>query len=532
MRRLFAAFSRYRPRVLTVVVLLIVAAVIALSNLSFDTGHFPQGAIYPIGTYGYQSYGWPVVWHRYILFVETYQNANNSTVSWHYGGARLAANLALWLGMLIAAAAASRWLQRRYPPRLRFSLRGLLAAVALIAAFCAWFVAARKRADVQEPLIAEITARGGRVMLERWGPKWLDLFGLDPLRRRIIGLQFTTNYGISEEEDTAEEAFLERVSRMSDLQYLFIETNHATPGLAAVLREMRQLRALSFEVRDAPEEQWIMDACLSAIAKMHELDHLYLSDASINGEHLAALKGLTKLKWLTLQSCHAPNAEEALLDRLPALPRLETLELFCSDVSDRDLPRLAALPRLKLLNLRATDVSEAGLAKLASLGFLEELRIESQWASPVGLKSLTTLKHLKTLHIGPIYSGSPKEAASPPERGAEVSQDIFGLENSVRLGLDHGDDVRVPKAERDACLNAIKTLRRKLPGLVIDSDNTAVYSFFSKHRLWHAHDATIGRRAAWLPLSDYPWGGPSATPAATRAECEAHAVKLGVPLSF
>jgi hypothetical protein len=273
-RRKLACLWRYRPRALTVVVLLFVAAVISLSNLSFDTGHFPQGAIYPIGTYGYKSYGWPVVWHRYILFVETYQNASNSTVSWNYGGARLAANLAIWLGMLIAAWAASEWLQRRYPLRLRFSLRGMLVAVALIAAFCAWFVAARKRADVQEPLIAEITARGGDVMLERWGPKWLDLFGLDSLRRRIIGLQFKTNFGISEEEYAAEEAFLKRIARTSDLQYLFIETNYATPSLAAALGEMRQLRALSFDVRNDPEEQWTMDACLSAIAKMHELEHL------------------------------------------------------------------------------------------------------------------------------------------------------------------------------------------------------------------------------------------------------------------
>jgi hypothetical protein len=257
----------------------------------------------------------------------------------------------------------------------------------------------------------------------------------------------------------------------------------------------------------------------------------------IDGEHLAALEGLTKLKWLTLQFCYAPAAEQALLDRLPALPRLETLELFCSGVSDRDLPRLAALPSLKSLNLRATDVSDAGLAKLASLDLLEELRIESQWVSPAGAKSLAALKHLKKLHVQSHYWGSPKGAESPPKQVDGKSQGwLGGLEKSAKLPLDLGDEVRVPEAERDAYLKAILTLRRKMPALVIDSDDTAIYSFFSKYKLRLAHDSTIGRRAAWLPLSEYPWGGPAAiqaaTPAATRAECEAFAEKRGVPTSF
>ena len=544
MRLRLGFLSRYRPRALTVVMLLFVAALIALSNLSFDTGEYSQGAVNPSGTYVYRSYGWPVVWHRYILY-ETYNNASSRTVSWHYGGARLAANLSLWLCMLIAAAAASEWLQRCYPPRLRFSLRGMLAAVALIAVFCAWFVVARQRADVQEPLIAEITARDGSVMFERWGPQWLDLFGIDPLRRRIIGLEFKTYFGISEEEDAAEEAFLERIGRVSDLQYLFVETNQATPGLAEALGEMRQLRALSLDASDNSERgKRSLDACLSAIAQMHELEHLYLMNASIHGERLAALEGLTKLKWLSLQFCDEPTDEATLFERLPVLPRLETFEALGLDISDRDLPRLAALPRLKALNLESTKVTAAGLAKLAALDSLEELKIESQWATPAGLASLKALKHLKKLHVDKYYWGSAKEDESAPGKDAGGSHGPFrgSSVKSVWVRLDHGGEapangspeafVSVPEAERDARLKAIQTLRRTLPGLAIDSDHSAIHSFNSKYELWYAHDTTIGRRAAWLPLSEYPWGGPAGTPRATRADCEAYAAKLGVPISF
>ena len=54
----FAAISRYRPRVLTLVVLFAVAAPVALANRTFDersNGHILH-----------RSFGWPLIWHRYL----------------------------------------------------------------------------------------------------------------------------------------------------------------------------------------------------------------------------------------------------------------------------------------------------------------------------------------------------------------------------------------------------------------------------------------------------------------------------------
>lgn len=51
MRSILKLFSSYRPRVLTSVVFVAVAAMIVLANLSFDKGWI-QG-------FGFKSYGWP-----------------------------------------------------------------------------------------------------------------------------------------------------------------------------------------------------------------------------------------------------------------------------------------------------------------------------------------------------------------------------------------------------------------------------------------------------------------------------------------
>ena len=56
-------FSRYRPRVLTLVVLCVVSAMLVLANLTFDKNSEDWFAA--------KSYGWPLIWHRFVRVHQT-----------------------------------------------------------------------------------------------------------------------------------------------------------------------------------------------------------------------------------------------------------------------------------------------------------------------------------------------------------------------------------------------------------------------------------------------------------------------------
>src|SRR6185437_11404972 len=137
MRRLFSAISRHRPRALTLLVLLTVIVLIVLANLSFD-----QFMDYRAG-FGAKSCGWPLIWHRYVFVLW-----GGRTVGWYYSAPRLAGDIVIWLALMSASCGACEWLLRRYGSRPRWSLRTMLVAISIIGVLCAWFAAARNRADL------------------------------------------------------------------------------------------------------------------------------------------------------------------------------------------------------------------------------------------------------------------------------------------------------------------------------------------------------------------------------------------------
>jgi hypothetical protein len=324
-------FSRYRPRLLTLVVLLAIATIIALANLTGDISrrdgrfpnvlsedapailaelHFdPRAAADSEGAYGFwnMSYGWPFLWRQFVF---VFTPGPSGGIGWRHSGGRLAANIAVWLVILAAAGGACELLLRRYRPRLRWSLRSMLAAVGLAAALCGWFAVARERANVQDPLIAS----HGYLWLEQWGPGWLRLVGADRYCRRIVGASLTLA-APDDRHDGKVEEFLKRLPRMRSLRYLFVGVEHLTPGMddafTRALRDAPQLRVLSIEGSPSvghTDEERVSRKCLAAIGQLTELEHLGLERMRLDGDALACLAGLTKLKTLRLDKC-SPTQE-------------------------------------------------------------------------------------------------------------------------------------------------------------------------------------------------------------------------------
>jgi hypothetical protein len=136
---------RFRPRILTLIVFFAAAAVIALANLSYDEAVASDRI-------PYRSYGWPLIWQRIVLNGSAYA-LRGPAIGGYSSLPRLAANMLAWFALLTALSAGCEWLLRRYRPQPRWTLRTLLAFVALVGLLCGWYAHARNRAAIQEPLI-------------------------------------------------------------------------------------------------------------------------------------------------------------------------------------------------------------------------------------------------------------------------------------------------------------------------------------------------------------------------------------------
>lgn len=474
MRRFLNAFSRYRPRVLTILLVAAIGALIVLANLS-DEVRARIGPPPPPNGLAFDareatnddydlwnvSYGWPLLWRQQVITISFFGGVTGEC---HSAG-RLAANVAMWLAMLGLPAAICEWLLRRYRIGLRWSLRTMLAAVGLIAAGCGWFIAARNQANSGAALVADIES-AGNVWLERRGPDWLELIGAGSWRQRIVGAELP-------QFDHENERLVTRLARLPSLRYLSLTVDRWTPQIADALGEMRALQTLDLKVVDRSPDlgHAVVDALvnndrlrvlsidlnpwsdtspqpgerefLKVIGNLTQLESLAVYCTSPASENLEGLGRLKNLKTLTLgivrRNRDDANLGRPLLSRLPALPRLESLLVGSSDVGDRDIQYLARLPSLRSLDLVRTDITGAGLASLASLKSLRELAIGSitDWA--MSLRSLCGLKDLRLLHIN-------------------------GL--SVLFSTDDATD-------RD-CRRALEALRRSNPSLVIDDDIASV----------------------------------------------------------
>jgi hypothetical protein len=512
MRLNLRSLWHYRPRVLTLVVLLLIAALLVLANLSDDLrqrrtpvvrvngsqtflprnlGEWPFDVGEPksVGGAWNMSYGWPLLWNQYV----TLQGYGVIVVGWRYSAARLAGNIGIWLVMLVLPAAICEWLLRRYRPRFRWSLRTMLGSIGLVAVLCGWFAWARDRASQEHALTEAITQQHGQVWFERWGPQWLDMLGADRYRRRIVAVQLVVGAPqVEVDHNESGQRLIERLSELHHLHFLDFKAETLTTDMAGALGDLDQLHALSvnsntlfsesidafgrsvskmkclrtLHISPGPsfteDDQDVAERCLAAVAKAPQIERLRLVQMAIRPETLEHLASLTNLRSLTLDELSPVEGEAShatLLSRLPSISQLETLDLEWCDLTDHDLGYLARLPKLMSLCLAAQEdgLALAGVKQLASLRSLQEVTLRIDLFSSQGvflveaLEALPALPHLSRLHI-PMQSKQPA-----------------GLSGSIEL---------VPRVDNESeakrALLALEALRKARPGIVIEENSVGM----------------------------------------------------------
>lgn len=96
----------------------------------------------------------------------------------------------------------------------------------------------------------------------------------------------------------------------------------------------------------------------------------------------------------------AGRADDARIEMIAALPRIERLVLRASPLTDRGLRTLAACSHLRDLNLPQAACTAAGIRSLASLEKLRSLRIGGEGlAGPEVCRAVAELPALRSLHL-------------------------------------------------------------------------------------------------------------------------------------
>jgi len=267
-------------------------------------------------------------------------------------------------------------------------------AIALLIAFlfgCREYVV-----HTQRDVVAEIQGAGGSVSYEwDWrngqplrsrspGPwqKWLaselgpDLFG------QVVSVDLHGHGG-----DNVS-SLLQRVARLSRLEFLSLANTGVTDEGLASLRDLTGLKALRLQGTK------VRGSGLAHLEHMVELEELMLPNAPISDAEIAHLAGLTKLKRLRFSGRGLTNAG---LVHLAAMRQMEDLRLRQTAITT--LEPIRAMTQLKFLDLNGSTIDDGGLKPVAGFTNLEQLWLCDTAVSDAGIAHLVGLPNLKRLEL-------------------------------------------------------------------------------------------------------------------------------------
>ena len=290
--------------------------------------------------------------------------------------------------------------------RFRFSVRGLLALVLIIAAGMGWIV---RQAHVQRDAVAAIE-KAGEVRyacdanmsspgntLPGWKEGIAEYIGIDfvdhvvSVRLKSHGTRADLQQAVDRLGDLVQvrrmnlmgiavkDDALVQVERMSRLESLLLQFTSISDGGLAHMRNLTNIKTLLIA-------GGISDAGLVHLKELTKLSDLTLQRTQISDAGLAHLSGLASLSELSLSD---NKLSDAGLVHLKGLTNLSRLDLRRTQVSDAGLVHLKGLGQLSRLNLSYTQVSDAGLVHLKGLTKLSRLDVDySTRVTDEGIKTL------------------------------------------------------------------------------------------------------------------------------------------------
>ncbi len=323
---------------------------------------------------------------------------------------------------------------KRRIPRIRFSLRGLMALVLILGVGLGyWVVRSREQRDA----VAAMEHAGGKVVYDY---EWQDGFQVpgEPPRwqrwgYRLLGPDYFATVKqvtlVGKTPDVVNDDLMARVGRLRGLESLTLNGCKGVTDAGMVhVGRLGQLTSLDVGFTS------ISGVSLKDFAGLSRLKRLDLPSTSVSDAELAHVRGLTSLEWLQIFgnspgitdeglahlrhlvnlkviSLHAPRITTVGLAHLRDLTRLDSLNL--PDTGIADLRPIAHLTAMKSLTLRGAPIDDAGLAPIARFRGLTSLNLDRTRITDAGLTDVGNLTRLQNLWLNQTAitdAGLPKLA--------------------------------------------------------------------------------------------------------------------------
>lgn len=280
---------------------------------------------------------------------------------------------------------------------LRFSMRGLLLLIFVLAVTMTWLANHWSQHRIEAEIAERIGAAKGIALTYEIGGRFNDQRSeMEQSRRDWIKWAvgddaFDRIYDVSFFEEAGEFEFLvPELAKLESLENLYIRSEKLSPQSIDITGKLPKLTNLSLHVETLTPEQLRQ---LSSLKNLKSLELPY----EATDEHLAELRHFPKLEELKISGPHITS--DGLRALIP-ITSLRSLEIGNREtLSPMDAQQLAQLTQLESLSLWC-DIDEEALAKIAQLTSLQRLWIYSgKGITPEGFAHLATLTSLEHLHF-------------------------------------------------------------------------------------------------------------------------------------
>lgn len=277
--------------------------------------------------------------------------------------------------------------------RIRFSVRTMLVAVAIVAIPLGWLAVRLKVGRDKQHTIAELREMGVSIVMAGYQ----DASPMIPSSvRPLLGWQSVgTALGVSTDEA------LSKLDGMQNLHTLGVDDGVSDSGL-------KSLRSLKTIERLMLSSSSVTDEGLRHVSDIVDLKELDLSGTKTTGAGLLHLKNMTSLEKLTFDGPHAEVVRlyveqgRGIVDALVASGQLRhhddepsALWLEGKQVTDELIEFLVPMPKLESITLKSTAVTKAGLKRLADMPQLKSIALHGDGV----LRKLPAMPHIESLHV-------------------------------------------------------------------------------------------------------------------------------------